>query len=105
MNLVKFQGKKSSLINRLKFAQHKIYCICIAVYKNYDGEDFNEIFSFLSKLKNKLKVKNELIEKHKNMNEDFEQNSYSNSAAGIYKIGHVSIRIMKWLAYYDKVKY
>ena len=39
------------------------------------------------------------------MNEDFEQNSYSNSAAGIYKIGHVSIRIMKWLAYYDKVKY
>ena len=54
---------------------------------------------FLSKLKNKLKkIKNELIEKHKNMNEDFEQNSCSNSAAGIYKIGHVSIRIMKWLA-------
>ena len=57
---------------------------------------------FLSKSKNKLKIKNELIEKHKNMNEDFEQSSYSNSAAGIYKIGHVSIRIMKWLAYYDE---
>ena len=66
-NELKISRKKISLINRSNFAQHKIYCICIAVYKNYEGEDFSEIFSFLSKLKNKLKIKNELIEKHKNM--------------------------------------
>ena len=34
------------------------------------------------------------------MNEihDFEQDYYSRTATGIYKIGHKSIRIMKWLA-------
>ena len=33
---------------------------------------------------------------------DFEQDFYSGTAMGIYKIGHDSIRIMKWLAYYDR---
>ena len=35
-------------------------------------------------------------------NPDFEQNYYSRTAKAIYKIGHDSIRIMKWLAYYDR---
>ena len=35
-------------------------------------------------------------------NLDFEQNYWSRSAKGIYKIGHDSIKIMKWLAYYDR---
>ena len=39
------------------------------------------------------------IEKYKDMLEspNFEQNYYSRTAVGIYKIGHDSIRLMKWL--------
>ena len=33
---------------------------------------------------------------------DFEQNRYSKTAQGVYKIGHDSIRLMEWLAYYDR---
>ena len=36
------------------------------------------------------------------MDEDFEQNYYSKTAYGIYKIGHDSIRFMKSMVYYDK---
>ena len=38
------------------------------------------------------------------MNEkvDFEQNHWSRTAEGIYKTGHDSIRLIKWLSYYDK---
>ena len=35
----------------------------------------------------------------------FEQDYWSRTALGIYKIGHDSIRLMKWLAYYDKTYY
>ena len=35
-------------------------------------------------------------------NPDFEQHFYSRTAIDIYKIGHDSIRIVKWLAYYDR---
>ena len=34
-------------------------------------------------------------------NPDFEQNKYSITSTGIYKIGHDSIRLMKWICYYD----
>ena len=33
---------------------------------------------------------------------DFEQEYWSRTAEGIYKTGHDSIRLMKWLAYYDR---
>ena len=33
---------------------------------------------------------------------DFEQDYYSRTVIGIYKIGHDSIRLLKWLAYYDR---
>ena len=33
---------------------------------------------------------------------DFEQNHCSTSAITIYKIAHDSIRLMKWICYYDK---
>ena len=38
------------------------------------------------------------------MNEypDFEQNYYSRTAMGVYKIGHDTIGLMKWLPYYDR---
>ena len=38
-------------------------------------------------------------------NPDFEQNHWSKTAEGIYKIGHDSIRLMKWLCYYDRSYY
>ena len=39
----------------------------------------------------------------KNIN--FEQNYWSKSSKGIYKIGHDSIRLMKWICYYDRSFY
>ena len=62
----------------------------------------------LSTLKiKKIKIKNILIEKLKDLLEkpEFEQDYYSRTAIGIYKIGHDSIRIMKWLACYDSCYY
>ena len=38
-------------------------------------------------------------------NPDFEQNYYSITSTGIYKIGHDAIRIRKRLAYYDRCIY
>ena len=106
--LSKIQRKKINFINRLKYAEQKIFCICIDVYKIYEGNDFNEIYKVLSTLKNKkLKINNILIEKYKDMlkNPDFEQNYWSRTATGIYKIGHDSIRLMKWICYYDRLYY
>ena len=71
----------------------------------YDGNDFDKIYEVLSTLINKkLKINNILVGKSKDMieNPDFEQNKYSISSTSIYKIGHDSIRVTKWLAYYDR---
>ena len=38
-------------------------------------------------------------------NPDFEQNQYSRTATSFYEIGHDSIRLMKWIAYYDRSYY
>ena len=106
--LSKIQRKKINFINRLKYAEQKIFCICIDVYKIYEGDDYNEIYKILSILKNKkLKINNILIEIYKNMlkNPDFEQNYWSTKANGIYKIGHDSTRLMKWICYYDRSFY
>ena len=62
-------------------------------------------------MKNKLKINNILIEKYidKLKNPQFEQNKYSITSTVIYKIAHESIRLMKWICYYDgsyeKIKY
>ena len=106
--LSKIQRKKINFINRLKYAEQKIFCICIDVYKIYDGDDYDEIFKILSTLKNKkLKIINTLIEIYKGMllNPNFEQNHWLTTAIGIYKIGHDSIRLMKWICYYDRSYY
>ena len=34
-------------------------------------------------------------------NPDFDQEYWSRTATGIHKIGHDSIKIMRWLIYYD----
>ena len=106
--LSKIQKKKINFINRLKYAEVKIFCICIDVYKIFEGDDYDEIFKVLSTLKNKkLKINYNLIEIYKDMllNPNFEQNYGSRTATGIYKIGHDSIRLMKWICFYDRSFY
>ena len=39
------------------------------------------------------------------LNPIFEQNYWSRTAEGFYKIGHDSIRLMKWICYYDRLYY
>ena len=39
------------------------------------------------------------------LNPNFEQNCWSKTANGINKIGHDSIRLMKWICYYDRSYY
>ena len=97
-----------NFVNRLKYAEQKIFCICIDLYIIYDGNDYDEIYKVLSTLKiKKSKIKNILIKKYKNLleNSDFEQNHWSKTATGICKIGHDSIRITKFLCYYDRSFY
>ena len=54
-----------------------------------------------------MKKNNILIENYKDMieNLDFEQAHYSKIAESIYKVGHASIKLMKWLAYYNRFHY
>ena len=107
-DLSKKQRKKINFINRLKYAEQKLFSICVDVYKIYEGIDYDEIYKVLSTLKNKkLRRNNILIEIYKDMikNPDFEQNYWSKTSIGIYKIGHDSIRLMKWNCYYDRSYY
>ena len=39
------------------------------------------------------------------LNPNFEQIYWSRTAKGIYKIGHDSITLMKWICYYDRSQY
>ena len=106
--LSKIQRKKMNFINQLKYAEQKVFCICIDVYKIYEGNEYDEIYKILSTLKNKkMKINNTLIEKYKDMleNSNFEQNYWSRTAKGIYKIGHDIIRLVKWICYYDRSYY
>ena len=96
--LSKIQRKKINFINRLKYAELKIFCRCVDVYERYEGDDYDKIYEVLSTLKNiKLKINSILIEKYKDMNEntDFEKDYWSRTAEGVYKIGHDSDRLMK----------
>ena len=51
--LPQIQRKKINFINRLKYAEVKIFSICVDVYKIYEGDDFDKIYQVLSTLKNK----------------------------------------------------
>ena len=108
MNSLKYNERKLNFINRLKYAEAKIFSICVDVYKIYEGDDYDEIFKVLTTLKNKkLKINNTLIEIYKDMikNPVFEQNYWSRTAKGIYKIGHDSVRLKKFICYYDRSYY
>ena len=108
MNSLKFNEKKINFINRLKYAEQKIFCICVDVYKLNEGDDYGKIYEVLSTLKNKkLKINNTLLELYKDMleNPNFEQNKYSITSTGIYKIAPDSNRLLKWICYYDRSYY
>ena len=51
--LSKIQRKKINFINRLKYAEVKIFSICVDLYKIYNGDEYDKIFEVLSTLKNK----------------------------------------------------
>ena len=73
----KIQREKINFINRLKYAEEKIFCIFIDLYVVYPGNDYDEVYKVLSTLKKEeLKINNILIEKYKNTleNPNFEQN-------------------------------
>ena len=104
----KCHWNKINFNNGLKYTEQKIFCICNDVYKIYDGNDNDKIYEVLSTLKNKkFSINNILIEKFKVFlkNTSFEQDYYSRTAIAIYEIGHDFIRLMKWLAYYDRSNY
>ena len=42
--LSKIQRKKINFINRLKYAEVKIFSISIDVYKNFEGDDYDKIY-------------------------------------------------------------
>ena len=73
--LCKNQRKKINFINRIKYAEQKIFCICKKVYQLYEGDDYDKIYEVLSTLKNKkLKINRISINKYKEMikNPDFD---------------------------------
>ena len=103
--LSKIEGKKINFIIRLNYAEVKIFSICVDVYENYESDNYDEIYKVLSTLKNKkLKINNILIEKYRDMleNPNFEKNKNLLTSTGIYKIAHDSIRLRKWIWYYDR---
>ena len=53
--LNKNQWKKINFINRLKYAEHKMFSICMEVNLMYESNDFEKMFEALSKIK-KLKI-------------------------------------------------
>ena len=106
--LSKIQRKQINFINRLKYAEVKIFSTCVDIYKIYEGDDYDKIYEVLSTLNNKkLKINNILIEIYEDMlrNPNFEQNKYSITSTGIHRIGHDSIRLLKWICYCDRSFY
>ena len=60
--LSKNSRNKIIFINRQIYAEHKIFCICIEVYKTYEDSDCDKKVEPLPELKNKkLKIDNILI--------------------------------------------
>ena len=58
----KIWRKKTNFIDRLKYAQPKIFCICIDIHKINESSEFKKIFEVVVELKNKkLKSKKILI--------------------------------------------
>ena len=85
-----------------------MFSICVDVYKIHEGDDYDKIYEVSKTLRNKkLKINNTLFEVSRDLikNPNFEQNKYSKTSNGIYKIAHDSIRLMKWICYFDRSFY
>ena len=66
--LTKIRREEVNFINRLKYAELKIFCICVDVYKTYEGIEFDKIYKVLSTLENKeIKLNKILIKKYKDV--------------------------------------
>ena len=49
--LSKKQQKKTNFNIRLKYAEEKIFCICVDEYKIHEGNDYDKVYGVLSTLK------------------------------------------------------
>ena len=43
MNSLKYNEKKINFVNRLKYAELKIFCISVDVYKIFEDNDYDKI--------------------------------------------------------------
>ena len=74
-NLQEFSEKEFIIL--LKHAEKRILRVCIDVYKTYGEGGIDKLIESVTRLNKKLKLQNELIEKLKKTDEDFEQNQFS----------------------------
>ena len=45
--LTKIQRKKMNFIKRLKYAEHRKFCICVNVQKIYEDKDYDNLYEIL----------------------------------------------------------
>ena len=50
-------SEKINFVNRIKYAEQKMFCICIEVYQLKEGNDYDKIYEVLTTLKKKFKDK------------------------------------------------
>ena len=84
--LTEIHRKRINFINRLNYAEHKIFCLCVDVSKIYESNDYDKIYEVSSTIKNKnLNINKILIENYKDTleNSEFEQYYWSRTAIGI----------------------
>ena len=46
--ITKIQRKKINFINRIKYSEHKTFCICIEIYILYEGNIYDKLHEILS---------------------------------------------------------
>ena len=102
------QNREPTKIQRKKLCQSigicwkKKLCMCILVSIFYESYDIEKLNAWSTKVEKGKKFINELVEKYKKMDKDFEQNYCSRTTKGIYRVEVEYIRLMKWMASYDK---
>ena len=47
----KMQWKTINFINRLKYAEHKVICICVDIYNIHESDDYDKIYEVSSTFK------------------------------------------------------
>ena len=52
-------------MDRLKYAEPKLFCISIDVNKTYEADEHDKIYEVLSTLKSRKKIKNKLYPNRK----------------------------------------